>query len=191
MLAPTPTSNFADVQNVSNDVLRDLGWRFPPGHVDGVGGQSASCQTFWSSREIFGLGYSQPCAGLVGTGTVFRNALVDGLVLRGNPSQSQSAAENNDRSSISAGFSRDPKPSAIQTFNPKNIQEVRLSKETGTCHPPVVVGQLDVVSWHEHLAVLQPDEVRLRNPLGHTGKHSTAPCWFGYRLWPLQKLWRS
>lgn len=78
--APTPTSNLADVQNISDDVLRDLGQRFSPGDVDGVGGQSAGCETLWSGGEIFGLSYSQPGAGLVGAGAVLRNALVDGLV---------------------------------------------------------------------------------------------------------------
>lgn len=81
MLASIPTSNLADVQNVSDDVLRDLGWRFSPGNVDGVGGQGAGCQTLWSSGEIFGLSYSQPGAGLVGAGAVLRNALVDSLIL--------------------------------------------------------------------------------------------------------------
>lgn len=112
MLAGTPTSNFADVQNVSNDVLRNLGRRFSPGYVDGAGGQSTGRQTFWSSREIFGLGYCQPGTGLVGASAVFRNALVDGLVLRSDPGQSQGATENNERSSVSPGFLRDPK-----TFN--------------------------------------------------------------------------
>lgn len=81
LLASTPTSDLADVQNISDDVLRDLGWRFSPGHVDGVGGQSVGRQTLWSSGEIFGLSYSQPGAGLVGAGAVLRNALIDGLVL--------------------------------------------------------------------------------------------------------------
>lgn len=172
------------MQNVSDDVLRDLGRRFSPGHVDGVGGQSAGRQTLWSSREIFGLSHSQPGAGLVGAGAVLRDALVDGLVLRGDPSQSQSAVENNQRSGISPEFLRDPAPST-RPPTPKTTININMNSS------PVVVGQLDVVSWHEHLAVLQPDEVGLRNPLGHTGEHRTAPCWFGHGLGPLQKLWRS
>lgn len=52
-------------------------------------------------------------------------------------------------------------------------------------HTPVVIGQLDVVARHQDLAILQPDKVWLRNTLGHTGEHSTAPCWFGHRLRPL------
>lgn len=58
-------------------------------------------------------------------------------------------------------------------------------------HIPVVIGKLDVVSRHQDLAILQPNEMRLRDTLRHTGEHSTAPCWFGYRLWPLQELRRS
>lgn len=45
-----------------------------------------------------------------------------------------------------------------------------------SCGVPVVVGELDVVSRRQDLAVLQPDEVRLRDTLGHAGEHSTAPC---------------
>lgn len=56
---------------------------------------------------------------------------------------------------------------------------------------PVVVGQLHVVPGHQDFAVLQPDEVRLGDALGHTGEHCTAPCWFGHRLRPLQELRRS
>lgn len=59
------------------------------------------------------------------------------------------------------------------------------------CDPPVVVGQLDIVSGHQNFAVLQPDEVRLRNTLGHAREHRTAPCWLGNGLWPLEKLRRS
>lgn len=59
------------------------------------------------------------------------------------------------------------------------------------CNLPVVVGELDIVSRHKDLAILQPDEVRLGNTLGHTSEHGTAPCWFGHRLRPLKKLGRS
>lgn len=56
---------------------------------------------------------------------------------------------------------------------------------------PVIVGEFDVVTRRQDFAVLQPDEVRFRNSLGHTRKHCTAPCWSGDRLRPLQKLRRS
>ena len=56
---------------------------------------------------------------------------------------------------------------------------------------PVVVGEFDVISRCEDLAVLQPDEVRFRNSLSYTGEHSTAPCWVRHRLRPLEELWRS
>lgn len=59
------------------------------------------------------------------------------------------------------------------------------------CNLPVVVRQLDIVSRHKDLAILQPDEVRLGNTLSHTSEHGTAPCWFGHRLRPLKKLRRS
>lgn len=65
------------------------------------------------------------------------------------------------------------------------------SKNISVILKPVVVGQLDVVSRYQDLAIFQPDEVRLRDALGHTGEHSTASCWFGHRLWPLQELRRS
>lgn len=79
--APTPTSDLADVQDVSDDVLSDLGGRLYPGDVDGVSGQGAGRQALRSSGEILGLSHSQPGAGLVGAGAVLRDALIDGLVL--------------------------------------------------------------------------------------------------------------
>lgn len=83
----------------------------------------------------------------------------------------------------------DPTLSTLQNLN--KVQNKGWKFSSLKKDPPVVVGQLDVVSWHEHLAVLQPDEVRLRNPLGHASENRTAPCWFGHGLRPLQKLWRS
>lgn len=81
LVASTPTSDLADVQDVSDDVLSDLGGRLCPGDVDGVGGHGAGRQALRSSGEVLGLSHRQPSAGLVGTGAVLRNALVDGLVL--------------------------------------------------------------------------------------------------------------
>lgn len=99
--APTPTSDLADVQDVSDDVLGDLGGRLSPGDVDGVSGHGAGRQALRSSGEILGLSHGQSGAGLVGAGAVLRDALIDGFVLRGDPSQSQSAAEDKHRNSIS------------------------------------------------------------------------------------------
>lgn len=53
---------------------------------------------------------------------------------------------------------------------------------------PVIVGELDVVTRRQDFAILQPDEVRLGDALGHTGEYSTAPRWFRDRLRPLHEL---
>lgn len=72
--------------------------------MDGVGGQSAGRQALRSSGEILGLSHGQAGAGLVGTCAVLRDALVNGLVLRSDASQSQSAARSKQRSSVGAEF---------------------------------------------------------------------------------------
>lgn len=76
-----PTSNLADVQDISNDALSDVGERLAPCDLQGVGGQHAGCEALWSGGQVFSLGHSQTGAGLVGAGAVLGNALVDGLIL--------------------------------------------------------------------------------------------------------------
>ena len=39
---------------------------------------------------------------------------------------------------------------------------------------PVVVGEFNIVSRSQDLAVLQPNKVRLGDTLGHAGEHSAA-----------------
>lgn len=76
----TFTSDLADMQDISNDTVSDVGERFTPCDVQGVGGQHAGCEALWSSRQIFSLGHSQTGTSLVGASTVLCDALVDGLI---------------------------------------------------------------------------------------------------------------
>ncbi len=77
----TPTSYLADVQDVSDDALGDVGGRLMPCDLQGVGGQCAGCEALWSAGQIFGLSHSQTGAGLVGACTVLGDALVDGFIV--------------------------------------------------------------------------------------------------------------
>ena len=71
------------------------------------------------------------------------------------------------------------------------ILHLSVSEISETFTSPVVVGQFDVVSRRQDLAVLQPDEVRIRDTLGHAGEHGAAPCGSGDGLRPLHELRRS
>ena len=56
---------------------------------------------------------------------------------------------------------------------------------------PVVVGEFEIISREEHLAILQPYDVGFWDALSHAGEHSTAPYWLGNGLRPLQELRRG
>lgn len=77
----TLTSYLADVQDISDDAVGDVGRRLGPCDLQDVGGQHTSCEPLWGGRQVFSLGYSQTGAGLVGACTVLSDALVDGLIL--------------------------------------------------------------------------------------------------------------
>lgn len=55
----------------------------------------------------------------------------------------------------------------------------------------VSVGEFDVAAGCQQFAVLQPDEVRLRDAGRRAAEDSAAPCWSGDRLRPLDKLRRG
>lgn len=55
----------------------------------------------------------------------------------------------------------------------------------------VPVGEFDVAAGRQQFAVLQPDEVRLRDAGCRAAEDRAAPCWSGDRLRPLDKLWRG
>lgn len=55
----------------------------------------------------------------------------------------------------------------------------------------VSVGELHVAAGCQQFAVLQPDEVRFRDASRRAAEDSTAPCWSGDGLRPLNKLRRS
>lgn len=55
----------------------------------------------------------------------------------------------------------------------------------------VPVGEFDVAAGRQQFAVLQPDEVRLRDAGRRAAEDRAAPCWSGDRLRPLDKLWRG
>lgn len=75
------TSNPADVQDVSDDAVGDVGGRLGPRDLQGAGGQAAGRQALWGRGQVFGVGHGQTGAGLVGSGAVFGYALVDGLIV--------------------------------------------------------------------------------------------------------------
>ena len=62
---------------------------------------------------------------------------------------------------------------------------------TSVCCLPVVVGEFEIISSEEHLAILQPYDVGFWDALSHAGEHSTAPYWLGNGLRPLQELRRG
>lgn len=55
----------------------------------------------------------------------------------------------------------------------------------------VSVGQFDVAAGCQQFAVLQPDEVRLRDAGRRAAEDGAAPCWSGDGLRPLDKLRRG
>lgn len=87
----TLTSYLADVQHVADDALSDVGGRLVPADLQGVRGHGFGREASWGIGQILTLRHGQAGAGLVGTGTVLGNALVDSLVFRANTGQSQSA----------------------------------------------------------------------------------------------------
>lgn len=91
--AVTLTSYLADVQDISDDAVGDIGGWFPPGDVQGVGGQRGGCEPLRGRWQIFNHGDGQTSAGLVSTGTVLCNALIDGFILCADTGQNQSATQ--------------------------------------------------------------------------------------------------
>ncbi len=77
----TLTSYLADVQDISNDAVSDVGGWLSPCDLQGVSGQYTGCEALRGARHVFSLGHGQAGAGLVGAGTVLGDALVDGLIL--------------------------------------------------------------------------------------------------------------
>lgn len=77
----TLTSNLADVQDISDDAVGDVGRWFPPCDLQGVGGERAGSEALRGGGQVFSLGHGQTGAGLVGACTVLGDALVDGLIL--------------------------------------------------------------------------------------------------------------
>lgn len=75
------TSYFADVQDISDDVVSDIGGWLSPCDLQGVGGQRAGCEALRGAGQVFRLGHGQTGAGLVGACAVLCDALVDGLIL--------------------------------------------------------------------------------------------------------------
>lgn len=49
-------------------------------------------------------------------------------------------------------------------------------------------GQPNVIPWTQHLPILQPHQMGLRDSLGCTGGDGAAARGHGHELWPLDKL---
>lgn len=89
----TLTPNLADVQDISNDTVSNVGNWLPPGNMHGIIWQHSDSEALRSSGQVFRLDYRQTGAGLVGASAVFCDALVNGLVLWADTGQSQSTAQ--------------------------------------------------------------------------------------------------
>lgn len=87
----TLTSYLADVQHVADDALSDVAGRLVPADLQGVRGHGFGCEASRGIGQILTLRHGQAGTGLVGTGAVLGNALVDSLVVRADTGQSQSA----------------------------------------------------------------------------------------------------
>lgn len=157
------------MQDVSNDLLADPFLWLVPAQLEAAGAQGCGLKARGGCRQFWALADGQTGTGLVGTGSVLSDTLVNGLVFRGYASDGEGPGRNN----------------RVQFV--KNLQVRRTLPKLSR----VPVGELDVSTRNEQFAVLQPDEMRLRNAGGCAAEDRAAPCWSGDRLRPLNKLWRS
>lgn len=87
------TANFADVEHVADDAIGDLyGW-LGPGKLQGGVGEGGGAQALRRVRQVFSQWHGQAGTGLVGTGAVLSDALVDGFIFWGDAGYSERARE--------------------------------------------------------------------------------------------------
>lgn len=80
------------MQDVSNNLLAGVCCRLVPGKLEAAGAEGRKlepCRGLWKIRPLTD---GEARAGLVGTSTVLCNALVDGLILRGDVGDSKRPA---------------------------------------------------------------------------------------------------
>lgn len=85
------TSDLAAVEHIADDAVGDLGWHLDPGELQGAGGEGCGREALGGVGQILGQGHSQTGASLVGACHVLSDALVDGLILRGDARHGQGA----------------------------------------------------------------------------------------------------
>lgn len=93
------TSQSSDVQDVSDNLLADPFLWLVPAQLEAAGCQGCGLKARWGGRQFWALADGQPGTGLVGTGSVLSNALVNGLVFGGDASDGEGPGKN-DRVSV-------------------------------------------------------------------------------------------
>lgn len=86
----TPQS--ADVQDVSYNLLADALRRLLPGQLQAAGAEGRGLEPGGGLRQLRPLADGEAGAGLVGASAVLCDALIDGLVLRGDTGDGESPA---------------------------------------------------------------------------------------------------
>lgn len=80
------------MQHVTDDVLADVVFWLVPDELQAAGAEGRGLQTARRLGQLSALAEGQAGAGLVGAGAVFSDALVDGLVHRGDTCDGQCPA---------------------------------------------------------------------------------------------------
>lgn len=145
-----------------------------PGHPQAARAQGNGFQACGGLGQLGLLTDGESGASLIGTGAVLSNALVDGLVIRGNAGDGQSPG----------GREREEFKFCWTLKWTCRLDWIPLVSR-------VCVGQLDVAARRQKLAIFQPDQVWLWDTGSAAAEDGTAPCWSGDGLRPLDKLWRS
>lgn len=164
------------MQDVSNNLLAGVCCRLVPGKLEAAGAEGRKlepCRGLWKIRP---LTEGEASAGLVGASTVLCDALVDGLVLRGDVGDGKRPA-GGDREQ------RTVEQTAALGFPPPIIITIRFSR--------ISICELHISTGCQQFSILQPDEVRFWDPGCCAAEDGAATCWPGHRLWPLDKLWRG
>lgn len=90
MLLLTPQS--PNVHHVTDDLLADILCWLIPGQLQAAGAERRPPEPGGGLGQLGPLANGEAGAGLVGAGAVLCDALIDGLVLRGDPGDGQSPA---------------------------------------------------------------------------------------------------
>lgn len=80
------------MHHVTDDLPADILCRLIPGQLQAAGAERHRPEPSWGLGQLGPLANGEAGAGLVGAGAVLCDALIDSLILRGDPGDGQSPA---------------------------------------------------------------------------------------------------